>query len=129
MCPALMLAISRTDNVIGRTMILIVSIITRNGFKRAGAPIGSKPAITDLGLKKIAEIIRDNHKGSPRDSEILKCLVGLNTYGINPLKFIKIISRNKALRILMNPAIFSPNVREISEDNVFLNVFIKTVCR
>jgi len=42
MCPALMLAASRNDSVIGRTMILVVSIITRNGFSQSGAPSGRK---------------------------------------------------------------------------------------
>jgi hypothetical protein len=42
MCPAVMLAASRNDSVIGRTKILVVSIITRNGFNHSGAPSGKK---------------------------------------------------------------------------------------
>ena len=67
-----MLAINRTDKVIGRTRILTVSIRTKKGFKGAGAPIGSKPAITEVGLKKIPETRSESHKGKPKDSETAK---------------------------------------------------------
>ena len=72
MCPALILAISRTESVIGRTLILTVSISTRKGFKGAGAPIGRRPATTDLGLKKTAETSKASQRGSPRESETAK---------------------------------------------------------
>ena len=108
-----MFAVSRTDKVIGRTIILTVSIITKNGFKGAGAPIGNSPATTELGLKKIAEIINESHKGKPRDKETAKCLVGLKTYGISPLKFIKIKNKNKPVIMLINPPMCNPNERKI----------------
>jgi len=79
MWPALMLAISRTERVIGRTAILTVSIRTRKGFRRAGAPIGSKPATTEEGLKKTPETSKDNHRGKPKERETARCLVGLKT--------------------------------------------------
>ena len=60
-------------------MILTVSIITKNGFKGAGAPIGSNPATTDLGLKKTADTIRVSHSGNPNDNDTARCLVGLKT--------------------------------------------------
>ena len=41
--------------------------------------MGNKPATTELGLKKIAETIKESHNGSPKDKETAKCLVGLNT--------------------------------------------------
>ena len=78
-CPALMLAVRRTESVIGRTIILTVSIRTKNGFKGAGAPIGNKPATTELGLKNTPETIKDNHKGRPKERETAKCLVELKT--------------------------------------------------
>jgi hypothetical protein len=53
--------------------------MTRNGFNGAGAPIGKRPATTDLGLKKMAEIIRESHKGNPSERETAKCLVVLKT--------------------------------------------------
>jgi hypothetical protein len=41
-CPAVILAANRNDRVIGRTMILVLSIKTRNGFNQSGAPSGRK---------------------------------------------------------------------------------------
>lgn len=74
-----MLAVSRTDSVIGRTKILTVSIITKNGFNGAGAPIGRSPAITEVGLKNVAEMIKESHNGNPIERDTAKCLVGLKT--------------------------------------------------
>ena len=78
-CPAPIFAVNRTDSVIGRTWILTVSIKTKKGFKNLGAPIGSNPATTDLKLKKMADIMREAHKGRPRESEMARCLVVLKT--------------------------------------------------
>lgn len=74
-----MLAVNRTDKVIGRTIILTVSITTKKGFRGAGAPIGNNPATTDLGLKNKAETINESHKGNPKERETAKWLVGLKT--------------------------------------------------
>ena len=50
MCPALILAASRKERVIGRTKVLSVSIMTRNGFSHIGAPEGSRWAAKEAGL-------------------------------------------------------------------------------
>jgi len=50
MCPALILATNRTVKVKGRIIILIVSIITKNGISRIGAPMGAKWAIDAFGF-------------------------------------------------------------------------------
>ena len=60
-----MLAASRNDRVSGRTVILIVSINTRNGLSQSGAPDGSKWAINSFFLLIKLDIIIDNHKGNP----------------------------------------------------------------
>lgn len=74
MCPALMLAASRNDRVIGRTVTLVDSIRTRNGFSQSGAPSGRKWAIDFLiDLKKL-DIIIANQKGNPKISVKIKCL-------------------------------------------------------
>lgn len=49
MCPAVIFAASRNDRVIGRTRILVVSIITKNGFNHSGAPSGKKCATDFFG--------------------------------------------------------------------------------
>ena len=65
-CPALILAASRKDKVIGRTPILVVSIKTRKGFSHLGAPPGNKPARKAVGKKAAPEIRRDSHIGSAK---------------------------------------------------------------
>lgn len=78
MCPALMLAASRNDKVSGRTVILVDSISTRNGFSQSGAPSGRKWAINIFGnLVRLDKII-DIHSGSPRDRVKIRCLDKLN---------------------------------------------------
>lgn len=49
MCPALMLAISRTVRVRGRINILTVSISTKKGIRAAGAPVGARWAADSFG--------------------------------------------------------------------------------
>jgi len=48
-CPALMLAMSRTIKVRGRMQILTVSINTSKGIRAAGAPAGAKWAADSIG--------------------------------------------------------------------------------
>jgi len=50
MWPVIMLAVRRTAKVIGRTVILTVSIKTRKGAKGAGDPLGTKCAKKERGL-------------------------------------------------------------------------------
>jgi len=65
--------------VIGRTKILTVSIITKKGFSGAGAPIGSKPATTEVGLERTPDKIKQNQRGRPSDKEMARWLVDLKT--------------------------------------------------
>jgi len=58
-CPALMLAISRTVKVKGRIRILIVSTKTRKGTNAAGAPAGAKCAAEAIGFI-VHPLIRSN---------------------------------------------------------------------
>lgn len=53
MCPALILAISRTVKVSGRINTLIVSIKIKKGVRIVGVPLGKKCAKNFLGLKLI----------------------------------------------------------------------------
>lgn len=79
MCPALMLAASRTDKVTGRTRVLTVSIKIRNGFNHAGAPPGRSAARVEVGLNVDEEMISLSHKGSPSAKVKTKCEDVLNT--------------------------------------------------
>jgi hypothetical protein len=74
MWPAVRLAANRKERVIGRTLILSVSIITKNGFNQSGAPPGRSPATNDDGACIAPEIIRESHRGRPRIKVIIRCL-------------------------------------------------------
>ena len=67
-----MFAISRTERVTGRAIILTVSIRTRKGFNAAGAPIGRSAATTELGADSTPEIIRESQRGNPKEKEIAR---------------------------------------------------------
>lgn len=67
--PALILAASRKDKVIGRTKVLRVSIITRKGFNHIGAPEGRRWAANDLGLNVAPERIIISQIGKPKEKE------------------------------------------------------------
>jgi hypothetical protein len=92
-----MFAASRNDSVIGRTVTLIVSIITRNGFSQSGAPSGRKCAIDFLGLKSNDEIIILSHIGNPIDRVKIKCLEDDSEYGIIPIRFVIMMIMNSAV--------------------------------
>lgn len=96
-CPAVMFAANRNDRVIGRTRILVVSIITKNGFNHSGAPSGKKWAIDFFVWSVKDEIIILNHIGRPIDSVRIKCLEEESEYGIIPAKLIKIIRTNSVV--------------------------------
>lgn len=103
MWPALIFAASRNDRVIGRTMVLTVSIKIRNGFSQAGAPPGSKDASLVERLNLKLEIIRLNHRGSPKVKVKKRWEEELNTYGATPIKLTEIIIMNRATRIVASP--------------------------
>ena len=60
-----MFAARRNLRVMGRTEILVVSMITRKGFSQAGAPPGRREAAHDEGLAINPDRMRDSHSGSP----------------------------------------------------------------
>jgi phosphodiesterase/alkaline phosphatase D-like protein len=74
MCPAVILAASRNDRVIGRTKTLVVSIRTKKGFSHSGAPSGRKWAVDFLGANMKPEINMLIHIGSPIVRVIIRCL-------------------------------------------------------
>lgn len=79
MWPALMLAASRKERVMGRRHILMVSINTKKGFNQSGAPAGRRWAAKDEGDHVIEVRIRESHKGRPKVRVIRRWLVGLKT--------------------------------------------------
>lgn len=111
MWPALILAANRKDRVIGRTVILIVSINTKKGFSQSGAPPGKRLAAQLEGLYTTAEMIKDIHKGNPNLNVKIKWLVNLNTDGSRPIKLIIIIITKSLTRIWFIPLMWMVLVR------------------
>lgn len=123
MWPAVMLAANRKDRVRGRTKILDDSINTRNGLSQSGAPSGRKCAVAALGLYENLEMIRLNHRGSPNDSVITRCLDNLKQYGIKPIKFNIITTINVDATKIENPFSDADIVR-LSWENITSRVFV-----
>jgi len=111
MCPALIFAANRTEIVPGRTTVLTVSTTTKKGFSQLGAPLGNNLAMNALGEFIKLEMIKENHKGSPKIKLNTICLEKLNLYGNNPKKLIIINMTNKEIKILLNPLIWNKKVR------------------
>lgn len=118
MCPALMFAASRKGRVIGRTRILTDSIRMIGGDNQSGVFLGRRWATTDLGSLKIADRINIIHSGRARESVNARCLVVLNRYGVNPIRFDAIIVMNRGGRIELNPFMCNPVVRWTCVDMV-----------
>jgi hypothetical protein len=123
MCPAVMFAANRNDRVRGRTSTLVDSINTRNGFNQSGAPSGRKCAVDALGLNLNLEIINLSHMGSPRDRVVIKCLVELKEYGVNPARFRRITTINTDVTKEESPFIDRDSVR-LSCENIISRVDI-----
>jgi len=75
MWPVIMLAVSRTARVTGRTVILTVSIKIRKGAKKEGDPLGSKCSIKEVGLYAALIITILNHKVKAKPKLTTMCLV------------------------------------------------------
>ena len=122
MWPALMFAASRNESVSGRTMMLVVSMITRNGFSHSGAPSGKRWAIVFFGLKLI-------HRGRPNDRVKIRWLEVLNVYGIIPIKLIIIRIINSTEIIDEAPFSWFVKVRDNCVKMVNFMGLSKAFCR
>ncbi len=79
MWPAVILAASRKDRVMGRTIILRVSTRTKNGLSQSGAPPGSRPAVKDVGAYSAPDSSRESQIVRPRGIVIIRWLENLKT--------------------------------------------------
>lgn len=91
MWPAVIFAASRKHKVIGRIMILRVSIIIRGGESHSGAPLGKRLADDIVGFFLNPEVIRESQRGNPIDNVKIKWDERLKVYGSNPIKLIIIV--------------------------------------
>lgn len=87
-CPAIIFAVNRIDNVIGRIIKLINSIITINGIKIGGVFDGVK-WVNILFVKFIhPKIIILNQILKENDKQNLICLDDVKIYGKRPIKLL-----------------------------------------
>lgn len=107
-CPAIILAVSRTANLPGRIMFLIVSIKTINGIRRFGVPFGTKCANIEFVLLNHPKIIILIHNGNAIANENARCLELVKIYGINPIKLLIKMNKNKEIVINVIPSELTP---------------------
>ena len=76
-CPAIMLAVNRTDKVMGRIMFLVSSIITITGSRAVGVPVGTMCASIMWGDLIHPNNIRDSHRTNAKGRFNMMWLVGV----------------------------------------------------
>lgn len=86
-CPATILAESRIAKVKGRIILLIVSITTMKGTRKAGVPSGTKWLKNLPNFCLRLKIVNPSHTGRARLREKTKCLEGVKLYLARPNKF------------------------------------------
>jgi hypothetical protein len=89
-----MFAANRTDNVIGRIILLIISITTINGIKGAGVPDGTRWAKNSFKLFIRLKVMNANQNGSARDRVMARCLVAVKVNDASPAALLYRISKN-----------------------------------
>lgn len=97
--PAIIFAVKRTVNVIGRIIFLIVSIQTINGINKIGVPWGTRCLNMWLVFLNHPYIKNLNHKGNAIDKFKVRCLVPVKMYGNKPIKLFIIMKINKEMKI------------------------------
>lgn len=105
-CPATKLADKRTDNVIGRIIFLIISIITIKFISWLGVPIGVRWIIIFLKDFNHPHNIIDNHKIKEIEKLIEIWAVGVKLKGNNAIKLTTITIMNKFVIIIEEKCLF-----------------------
>jgi len=85
--PATILAVNRTDNVIGRIIFLTISMINIKLIKGRGVPIGMVWINMCFVIKFQAKTIIIDHMVNANENEILMCAVGVKMKGNRAMKF------------------------------------------
>lgn len=116
--PAIKLAVKRTQSVIGRIILLTISIMTINIIRRVGVPWGKRCASICLVFLIHPNIIKDSQKVRDKGRVITNWEVGENVWGYSAKKFKVIIDKNVTMIIASLPFCFLPRVKATS----FLNV-------
>ena len=101
--PAIIFAESRTANVPGRIILLIVSIKTIHGIKTGGVPCGTRWANICFVLLIHPKNIKLNQRGRAKESVNVIWLVLVKIYGKRPKKLLNKIKVNREINIKVVP--------------------------
>lgn len=96
-----MFAAKRTERVIGRIKLLMISMITIKGINGEGVPVGTRWAKKSVILLIRLNIINPNHKGRAKDKVIAKWLVAVKVKEAKPKALLKRINVNNLINIIM----------------------------
>lgn len=107
--PAIIFAVNRIVNVIGRIIFLIDSIKIINGIRILGVPWGTKWVNIWLVILIQPNNIILIQRGSVIDKLMIKCLVLVKIYGNNPKKLLIKINVNKVINIKLKLLFFFNN--------------------
>jgi len=88
-CPAIILAVSRIESVIGRIILLTSSIRTIKFINGVGVPLGRVWITIDFGKFIHPKVIIEDHKISAVENEIDICAEGVKMNGHIASRFIK----------------------------------------
>jgi len=105
-CPAIILAVSRIESVIGRITLLTSSISTIKFISGVGVPLGRVWTTIDFGKLIHPKTIIEDHKISAVENEIDICAVGVKINGHMARRFIKRITIKIDFKDGMLPFIF-----------------------
>ncbi len=94
-----MLALSRNERVIGRIIILIVSINTSGLASHRGAPEGSSEPVASFKFRQNPDINRLSQRFNPNVNEKNRWVETANVYGSIPIRLIRIRVKNSLVRI------------------------------
>jgi len=110
-CPATILAVNRTDNVIGRIIFLTISITNIKLMRASGVPIGIVWINMCFVIKLQANIIIMNHIENANENEILIWAVGVKMNGNSAMKFkVKMNRKITLIRAIVPLGAFSISV-------------------
>lgn len=93
-CPAIMLAASRTERVMGRMILLVISIMIIKGIRGVGVPNGTRWARKLVILFQRENRMKPSQKGRAKDKEMVRCLVEVKENANNPRMLLKKIRKN-----------------------------------
>jgi hypothetical protein len=105
-CPAVILAARRTDNVIGRIICLTVSIMTINWDSPRGVLKGTRWLKKWFVLLKDLKITKEIQNGKARHRVNSICAEKVKIYGRRPKIFVKRIIKNSEVKKFILPFLF-----------------------